>query len=38
MKKKILIVSDYLDDIGGIESYIKNLKYILQDDYEVYYF
>ncbi len=38
MKKKILIVSDYLDDIGGIESYIKNLKHILQDDYEVYYF
>ena len=38
MKKKILIVSDYLDNIGGIETYIKNLKYILLDDYEVYYF
>jgi len=38
MKKKLLIVSDYLDNIWGIESYIKNLKQILQDDYKVYYF
>ena len=38
MKKKILIVSDYLDNIWWIESYIKNLKHILLHDYEVYYF
>lgn len=36
--KKILIVSDYLDDIWGIESYIKNLKYLLKDYFEVHYF
>ena len=38
MKKKILIVSDYLDDIWWIESYIKNLKHILPHDYQIYYF
>ena len=36
--KKILIVSDYLDNIWGIETYINNLKILLKDDFEVYYF
>lgn len=36
--KKILIVSDYLDKIWGIETYIANLKNILQDDFEIEYF
>ena len=36
--KKILIVSDYLDNIWWIESYIANLKNILADEYEIYYF
>ncbi len=36
--KKILIVSDYLDNIWGIESYINNLKYLLKEDFKVYYF
>jgi len=36
--KKILIVSDYLDNIWGIETYINNLKNVLKDNFEVYYF
>jgi len=36
--KKLLIVSDYLDNIWGIETYINNLKYLLKDDFEIHYF
>lgn len=36
--KKILIVSDYLDNIWGIETYINNLKILLKEDFEVHYF
>lgn len=36
--KKLLIVSDYIDKIGWIETYIANLKNILKEDFKISYF